>query len=92
MTATMNNMDLTRTFQQMRAQISDLDARLHANIPKVEQDVANVVTGVKMMFDALKADFKPESDRVPLIIEAMKNMEEQVEEEKQRMKAAGDMV
>lgn len=92
MAATTNNFDLTRAFQQMQAQITDLDARLKANIPKVEEDVANVVTDVKMMFDALKADLKPEIDRVPLIIEAMKNTQEQVAAEKQRMKAAQDMV
>ena len=88
----MNNLELTRAFHAMQAQVNDLDARLQANIPKVEQDVANIVIDVKTMFEALKADVKPEIDRVPAIIEAMKNMEEQVEAEKHKMKAAGDIV
>ena len=88
----MNNLKLTRAFRAMQAQVNDLDARLQANIPKVEQDVANIVIDVKTMFEALKADFKPEIDRVPAIIEAMKNMEEQVEAEKNKMKAAEDIV
>ena len=88
----MNNMDLTRAFHAMQAQVNDLDARLQANIPKVEQDVANIVIDVKTMFDALKADFKPEVDKVPVIVDMMKNLEEQFEAEKQRMKAAEDMV
>ena len=88
----MNNMDLTRAFHQMQAQVNDLDARLQANIPKVEQDVANIVTDVKTMFEALKADFKPEIDKVPAIIEAMSKLETLVEAEKQRMKDAEDVV
>ena len=88
----MNNLQLTRAFHLMQAQVNDLDGRLQANIPKVETDVANIVIDVKTMFDALKAEFKPEIDRVPAIIEAMKKLEEQVEAEKLRMKAAKDMV
>ena len=54
MAQTMNNIELTRAVQILQGQISNLENRLGANIPKVEQDVATVMAATKPMIKALK--------------------------------------
>ena len=55
MAQTMNNIELTRAIQILQGQISDLENRLGANIPKVEQYLATVMEKTEAMFEAMKA-------------------------------------
>ena len=91
MAATMNKMSLNRACQQLQTETTDLENRLQANIPRIEQDVANVVTDIKTMSESLEAKSKPAIGKVPLIVETMTTIQEQVMTEQERTKAAEAM-
>ena len=65
MAHTIHKLELTRAIQLLQGQISDLESRLAANIPKVEQDVSTVMEAAKSMFEALKAEVQPEENQIP---------------------------
>ena len=92
MAATMNNMELTRAYQQLSSQINEIANRLATAIPKIEQDVLNSESDIKIMFESLKAEFKPNVDRVPMVIERIGNLQEQITGEQARLKTAEAMV
>ena len=49
--ATMNNMELTRAYQQLLGQINEITSRLATAIPKIEQDVFNSENDIKIMLE-----------------------------------------
>ena len=88
----MNNMELTRSYHQLAGQVNDLASRLAQAIPKIEQDVANSENDIKTMFESLKAEFKPNVDNVPLLIDTSKNLQEQITGEATRLAKAETLV
>lgn len=91
MAQTMNNIELARTSQILQNQISDLENRLGANIPKVEQDVATIKEATKPMFEALKAEVQPEVDKISLIMNTVSSLQDQMTAERARLDTAESM-
>ena len=85
---TMNNLELTRALQILQGQMTDLESRLAANIPKVEQDVASVRAAAESMFAALRADVQPEVDKIGPITNTLTNLQEQITAERIRLDGA----
>ena len=88
----MNNMELTRGYQQLLGQIQEITSRLAQAIPKIEQDVANSENDIKTMFESLKAEFKPNVDNVPILIDTVNSLQEQITGEAARLKKAEALV
>ena len=85
---TWNNLELTRAIQMLQGQISDLETRLSANIPKVEQDLAQTRAAAEGMFAALRAEVQPEVDKIGTIITTMSNLQDQITAERVRIDGA----
>ena len=85
---TWNNLELTRAIQMLQGQISDLETLLSANIPKVEQDVAQTRAAAESMFAALRAEVQPEVDKIGPIMTTMSNLQDQITAERVRIDGA----
>ena len=48
MAGTMNNMELTRAVHELQTNLTDVAQRLATAIPKIEQDVANSESDIKI--------------------------------------------
>ena len=88
MAATMNNLELTLAVQELQAQMIDAAGRFTTAIPKIEQDVSDSASDIKIMFESLKAEFKPNIDRIAPTIETVMNMQAQINAEGVRLKEA----
>ena len=60
--------------------------------PKIEQDVSDSASDIKIMFESLKAEFKPFVDQIAPTIERMNVMQELLNAERIRLKDAEVMV
>ena len=85
---TWNNLELTRAIQMLQGQISDLETRLSANIPKVEQDLAQTRAAAEGMFAALRAEVQPEVDKIGTIITTVSGLQDQLTAERVRVDGA----
>ena len=62
MTATMNNMELTRGFEALQIQVNDLSNRLAAAIPEIENNLRLATVDTKNMYDSIRSDILPITD------------------------------
>ena len=53
----------------------DVAQRLGTAIPKIEQDVSDSASDIKIMFDSLKQEFKPFIDQIAPTIEMVNSMQ-----------------
>ena len=63
MTQTMNNMELTRGFEALQAQVNDLSTRLATAIPEIENSLKVATTETKSLYDSIRSDTLPISRR-----------------------------
>ena len=92
MAGTMNNMELTRAVHNLETNLTDVAQRLAAAIPKIEQDVANSESDIKIMFESLKQEFKPYIDQIAPAIDLINNLQTQLNVEKTRINDADILV
>ena len=92
MSGTMNNMELTRAVQELQMSTTDIAQRLAAAIPKIEQDVSNSESDIKIMFESLKQEFKPYIDQIAPAIDLINNLQTQLNVEKTRINDAEILV
>ena len=88
----MNNMELTRAVHELQTSMRDVAQRLAAAIPKIEQDVSDSASDIKMMFESLKQEFKLFIDQIAPTIDTVTNMQAQLTAEQTRLKEAEVMV
>ena len=62
MTQTMNNMELTRGFEALQAQVNDLSTRLATAIPEIENSLKVATTETKSLYDSIRSDILPITD------------------------------
>ena len=62
MTQTMNNMELTRGFEALQAQVNDLSTRLATAIPEIENSQKAATTETKSLYDSIRSDMLPITD------------------------------
>ena len=62
MAATMNNMELTRGFEALQAQVNDLSQRLATAIPEIETNMKTAAVETKSLYDSIKSDILPITD------------------------------
>ena len=62
MASTLNNVELTRGFEALRATVNSIGNRLATAIPEMERSFATSSTEIKMMYDAIRNDIQPMLD------------------------------
>ena len=59
---TLNNLELTRGFEILQAQVNDLSNRLSAAIPEIENNLKTATVETKSLYDSIRSDILPITD------------------------------
>ena len=62
MTQTMNNMELTRGFEALQAQVNNRSTRLTTAIPEIENNIKVATVETKSLYDSIRSDILPITD------------------------------